>query len=73
MTTDLTKPLIVAQLDVTGHPPGPLLIDDIHRLYRAWRKHAPRIPAYPLTAEETRQIQDKTLLGPGRVSIAPPT
>ncbi|MEV4544669.1 hypothetical protein [Micromonospora echinaurantiaca] len=35
MTTDLTKPLIVAHLDVTGHPPSPLLIDGTHRLYRA--------------------------------------
>ncbi|MER7471257.1 hypothetical protein [Micromonospora sp. NPDC000018] len=73
MTTDLAEPLIVAQLDVTGHPPSPLLIDGIHRLYRAWREHVPRLPAYLLTAEETRQIQDNTLLGPGRTSIAPPT
>ncbi|MFI5489239.1 hypothetical protein [Micromonospora echinaurantiaca] len=73
MTTDLSKPLIVAQLDVTGHPPSPLLIDGIHRLYRAWREHVPRLRAYLLTAEETRQIQDNTFLGPGRTSIAPPT
>lgn len=73
MTTDLTKPLIVAQLIITGHPPSPLLIDGIHRLHRAWREHVPQLPAYLLTAEESRQIQDNTLLGPGRASIAPPT
>ncbi|MFI2652773.1 hypothetical protein [Micromonospora fulviviridis] len=73
MTADLSRPVIVAQLDVTGHPPSPLLIDGIHRLYRAWREHVPRIPAYLLTAEETRRIQDNTLLRPGRTSITPPT
>jgi hypothetical protein len=56
MTTELTKPLIVAQLDVTGHPPSALLIDGINRLYRAWREHVPRVPAYLGTAEETRRI-----------------
>ncbi|MEV1329313.1 hypothetical protein AB0J20_07025 [Micromonospora costi] len=72
MTTDLTKPLIVAQLDVTGHPPSPLLIDGVHRLYHARHKHVARLPAYLLTVKETRQIQNNTLLGPGWTSIAPP-
>ncbi|MBM0224856.1 hypothetical protein [Micromonospora sp. ATA51] len=69
----MSKPLIVAQLDVPGHPPIALLIDGIHRLYRAWREHVPRLPAYLLTAEETRRIQGDMLLGPGRASIMPPT
>ena len=30
MTTDLTKPVIVAQIAVNEHPPAPLLIDDTH-------------------------------------------
>ncbi|WP_327038101.1 hypothetical protein [Micromonospora maris] len=55
MTTELTTPLIVAQLDITGHPHAPLLIDGTHRLYRAWRENVPRLPAYLLTVEETRQ------------------
>ncbi|MFI7077173.1 hypothetical protein ACIBO1_07760 [Micromonospora sp. NPDC049903] len=72
MTTNLAKPLIVAQLTITGQPQAPLLIDGIHRLYRAWRERVPRLPAYLLTAEETRQIQHNTLLSPGRTTIAPP-
>jgi hypothetical protein len=52
MTTDLTKPLIVAQLDVTGHPPSPLLIDGIHRLYRTWREH---VRGYPPTCSPPRK------------------
>lgn len=73
MTTDLTKPLIVGQVSINGHPPTPLLIDGTHRLYRAWREHVPQLPAYLLTPEETRQIQDAALLGPQRAPIAPPS
>ncbi|MEU5943800.1 hypothetical protein ABZ807_32655 [Micromonospora sp. NPDC047548] len=72
MATDLTKPLILCHLSINGHPPAPLLIDGTHRLYRAWREGVPRLPAYLLTAEETRQIQDTVLLGPGRTSITSP-
>ncbi|AEB44281.1 hypothetical protein [Micromonospora maris] len=71
-TTDLTTPLIVAQLDISGYPPAPLLIDGTHRLYRAWREHLPHLPAYLLTVEETRQVQDNVLLGPGRAAITGP-
>ncbi len=69
MSTDLTKPVIVAQVDIGGQPPARLLIDGTHRLYRAWREGVPRLPTYLLTAEETRQIQDNVLLGPGRTFI----
>lgn len=72
MTTDLTKPVIVGQVSLNGHPPAPLLIDGTHRLYRAWREHVLRLAAYLLTVEETRQVQDNVLLGPGRTSITPP-
>ncbi|KAB1116833.1 hypothetical protein F6X54_10135 [Micromonospora aurantiaca] len=72
MTTDLAQPLIVAQISVIGAPPGPLLIDGTHRLYRAWREHVPRLPAYLLTVQETRHIQDDLLLGP-RPTTAPPS
>ncbi|MEV6815117.1 hypothetical protein [Micromonospora sp. NPDC051296] len=72
MTTDLATPLIVAQLTITGQSPAPLLIDGVHRLYRARCEGVPRLPAYLLTAEETRQIQNNTLLGPGGTTIAPP-
>ncbi|KOX06636.1 hypothetical protein V6W11_27955 [Micromonospora profundi] len=73
MTTDLTQSLIVAQISVNKAPPGPLLIDGTHRLYRAWREHIPRLPAYVLTVEETRQVQDDLLLGPGGTSAIPPS
>ncbi|MEU8264679.1 hypothetical protein AB0C02_29180 [Micromonospora sp. NPDC048999] len=73
MTTDLTKPVIVGQVSVNGHPAAPLLIDGTHRRYRAWREHVPRLPAYLLTTEETRQIQDNVLLGPGRTLTTPPS
>ena len=72
MSTDLAKPLIVAQPTVNGHPPAPLLIDGIHRLYRAWREHVPQLPAWLLTADETRQIQHDVRLGPGRTRLTPP-
>ncbi|MFF4879583.1 hypothetical protein [Micromonospora sp. NPDC000668] len=73
MTTDLSQPLIVGQLSVSGHPPGPLLIDGTHRLYRAWREHVPRLPAHLLTVQETQQIQDDLLLGPPAISSTPPS
>ncbi|MET8367651.1 hypothetical protein ABZU53_29410 [Micromonospora sp. NPDC005194] len=73
MTTDLTKPLIVAQISVNAAPPGPLLIDGTHRLYRAWHEHKPQLPAYVLTVQEARQIQDIVLLGPRGTSTIPPS
>ncbi|MBQ1019873.1 hypothetical protein KBX71_18670 [Micromonospora sp. D93] len=54
MTTDLAEPSIVAQISVNEQPPATLLIDGTHRLYRAWRRHIPRLPTYVLTVEETR-------------------
>lgn len=72
MTTDLAKPLIVAQPTVNGHPPAPLLIDGMHRLYRAWREHVPQLTDWLLTAEETRLVQHDGLLGPGHTRITPP-
>ncbi len=72
MTTDLTKPVIVAQLLISGQPSSPLLIDGTHRLYRAWREGVPQLPAYLLTDEETRQVQRDVRLGPGRTRLAPP-
>jgi hypothetical protein len=73
MTTDLTKPVIVGHISVTGHPPTPLLIDG-HT-----GSTTPGVSTYrgcPLTSsppEETRQIQDTALLGPQRTSITPPS
>jgi len=72
MGTDLTKPLIVAQLLIDGLEPSALLIDGTHRLYRAWHEDVPRLPAYVLTVAESRQVQKKLSLGPGRTWLAPP-
>lgn len=72
MTTDLTRPVILGQLSINGIPPAALLIDGVHRLYRAWREAVPQLPAYLLTAEETLQIRHDKLLGPGRTTIVPP-
>jgi hypothetical protein len=72
MGTDLTQPLIVAQLLIDGLEPSPLLIDGTHRLYRAWREAVPRLPAYVLTVAESRQVQEDLRLGPGRTWLAPP-
>ncbi|MFI6263262.1 hypothetical protein [Micromonospora sp. NPDC051006] len=73
MTTKLGTPVIVAQLLITGRSPSPLLIDGCHRLYRAWREGVPRLPAYLLTVEETRQIQRDMRLGPDRARLTPPS
>ncbi|MEV0943982.1 hypothetical protein AB0I90_26860 [Micromonospora wenchangensis] len=73
MSTDLAKPIIVAQPSVNGHPPAPLLIDGAHRLYRAWRKQMPQLPTWLLTPEETLLIRHNTVLGPGHAVIIPPS
>jgi hypothetical protein len=72
MSTDLTKPVLLGRVRVGAIPPAALLIDGVHRLYHAWRKGVPQLPAYLLTAEETRGIQRDKLLGPGGTSIIPP-
>lgn len=72
MSTDLTQPLIVAQLLIDGLEPSALLIDGTHRLYRAWREDVPQLPAYVLTPAESRDIQKRLLLGPGRTWLVPP-
>jgi hypothetical protein len=71
MRTDLTKPVLVGRVRVGAIPPAALLIDGVHRLYHAWRKDVPRLPAYVLTADETRLIQHDKLLGPGGGIIPP--
>ncbi|GIF98319.1 hypothetical protein [Catellatospora citrea] len=72
MSTDLANPVIVASLPIPGQPPGPLLIDGTHRLYRAWREGVAQLPAYVLTVAETRQVRSNALLGPDRSRLNPP-
>ncbi|GIE91632.1 hypothetical protein [Actinoplanes regularis] len=73
MSTDLTKPVLLGRICIGVHPPAALLIDGVHRLYHAWREGVPQLPAYQLTAEETRAVQHDKLLGPGVTSIIPPS
>jgi hypothetical protein len=73
MSTDLAKPVIIGRVRIGNHPPAPMLLDGVHRLYHAWRKGVPYLPAYVLTAEETRFIQHDKLLGPGGTSFIPPS
>jgi hypothetical protein len=73
MTTDLTTPALLGQISVNGSSPAALLIDGIHRLYRAWRDGVPRLPAHLLTVEKTRHIQRDRLLGPRGSGATPPS
>ena len=73
MSTDLSNPVLLGMVRVGDQPPAALLIDGVHRLYHAWRKGVPQLPAYLLTAEETRHVQQDKLLGPGGTSIIAPS
>jgi hypothetical protein len=58
MTTDLTRPVIIAT--VRGSDPGErlaLLIDGTHRLYKAHATGAAHLPAWVLTGAETLTIR----------------
>ncbi|MFI7517533.1 hypothetical protein ACIBVK_28960 [Micromonospora echinofusca] len=57
MARDLKRPLIVAQIVTPDQAPAPLLIDGMHRLYRAFREGVPQLPAHLLTVAETQQIK----------------
>ena len=57
MTTDLSQPLIIATLPVTGDEPAALLIDGTHRLFKGHATGAAELPAYVLTEAETLAIR----------------
>lgn len=54
MSTDLTKPLLVAPLEAGGQPAGAVVIDGWHRVYRALREGRTHLPALLLTTEAER-------------------
>src|SRR5260370_22603325 len=58
MTTDLEKPVIIAQLRNTSGESFHLLIDVIHRLYRAYAERVDQLPAYVLSVEESLSIRE---------------
>lgn len=57
MTTDLTRPLLVATLHLPGSGNSLLLIDGTHRLYRAYREGVAELSAHVLDVTETLAIR----------------
>ena len=57
MSTDLTEPVIVATVPVSGGPPCLLLIDGTHRVFKGHATGAAELPAYVLTEAETLAIR----------------
>ncbi|MEU4040300.1 hypothetical protein [Streptomyces collinus] len=55
MQTDLDRPVIM-QFDSS---PALLLIDGVHRMYRAMSEGLATLPAYILTAAETAKVRDR--------------
>jgi hypothetical protein len=66
MTTDPGEPVILATLAGAGGELTPLLIDGVHRLYKAAVTGRAEIPAFVLTAAETLAIRHDAILGPPR-------
>ena len=56
MTTDLTRPLILATIPTGGDAETQLIIDGSHRLYRAYLEGRDSLPAHILTAAESDAI-----------------
>lgn len=62
MRTDLSDPLLVATLRNHEGKEFPLLIDGMHRLFRAYTDQVTELPAYVLDAQESLAIRADTLL-----------
>lgn len=62
MTTDLTKPLIVAPLRYKGEDLGSIVIDGWHRIYRARREGRTALPVYRLTEDTAEAVSIPLLL-----------
>ncbi|MFF8401725.1 hypothetical protein ACF06P_08840 [Streptomyces sp. NPDC015684] len=57
MQADLDKPVIIATMEFDGRP-AVLLIDGIHRMYRAMVEGLATLPAHTLTVAETASIRE---------------
>ncbi|MFF8535955.1 hypothetical protein ACF07B_29050 [Streptomyces sp. NPDC015532] len=57
MRTDLEQPVIIATLEFDSGP-ARLLIDGVHRMYRAMTEGRPTLPAHVLTLAETATIRE---------------
>lgn len=62
MATDLTAPVLVATMQNKRGEPFPLLIDGLHRVYRAHVEQIAQLPAHVLTAQETGAIREDGLV-----------
>ncbi|MFJ9580628.1 hypothetical protein ACIRQF_30095 [Streptomyces sp. NPDC101191] len=58
LQTELDKPVIIATLEFDGRP-AILLIDGVHRMYRAMTEGRATLPAHTLTAAETATIRER--------------
>ncbi|MFE8941161.1 hypothetical protein ACFYNX_27265 [Streptomyces sp. NPDC007872] len=58
LQTDLNKPVIIATLEFDNGP-AILLIDGIHRMYRAMTEGRTTLPAHTLTTTETIRIRER--------------
>jgi hypothetical protein len=56
MTTDLTRPLLLATLPTSDGASGHMLIDGCHRLYHAWSTGQATLTAYELDRAETDSV-----------------
>lgn len=57
MQTDLDIPVIIATMEFNGTK-AVMLIDGVHRMYRAMVENRPTLPSYLLSVEETTQVRD---------------
>ncbi|MFE7328047.1 hypothetical protein ACFU8W_24250 [Streptomyces sp. NPDC057565] len=58
LQTDLNTPVIIATLEFASGP-AILLIDGVHRMYRAMTEGRATLPAYTLTTAETTRIRER--------------
>lgn len=58
MQTDLDKPVIIATMEFDRRP-AVLLIDGVHRMYRAMTEGRATLPAHILTVAETERIRER--------------
>lgn len=49
---DITRPVILALIDVHEEKPDHLVIDGLNRMYKAWKLGETRVPCFVLTTEE---------------------
>lgn len=58
MTTDITRPLLMATVRGLRGEDAVMLIDGMHRLYRAFAEDVPELTAHVLTVEESLVIRE---------------